>query len=175
MMNGFKRWTLFSIAPIAILILCGLGWAAEEENISNATLTGLKSVYLRVVPMDPALSKGAQMVRGIRKEVVEQVRRAGLEILDEAKFQKLRLSHAYPMARMDMRIQLIDIGDPDRMVLLVGLVISQRVLLPRKPVMKIWAPTWERRIIGVYRDKETINRMSKDVVRDFITAYSSVN
>lgn len=174
-MTDFKRWSLFSTTPIVILILCGLAWAADQDNVSNATLRGLKGVYLRVVPMDPTLSKEVEVIRKIQKDTVEQVQRAGLEILDEAKFEKLRLSHAYPMARMDLKIQLIDIGDPDRMVLLTGLVISQKVLLPRNPVMRIWAPTWERRIIGVYRDKGTIYTMVKDIVSDFFGAYTSVN
>jgi len=174
-MKYFKQWTLFSITATVILISCGLALAADQGSASDATLTGLKSIYLRVLPRDPTLSKEVQMIREIEKNTMNQVRRAGLEILDQAKFEKLRFSHSYPMALMALSMQLIDIGDPDKAVLFVDLVISQRVLLPRKPVKRIWAPTWERRIVTVYRDIETINRVSKDIVRDFIEAYSSVN
>ncbi len=170
-----KKWW---IALIAIVLLLGpieAGVFASEDNEPNSvTLEGIRHIYVRVA-MDTEIEKRGLRADQLKQDTEQQLREAGIKILTEEDFSRLKGSVRYPLAGLDVIITLIDIQEMELDIYDIVVKIRQVVFLARRPVIKIFAPTWKEHAVFQSESLGLIREKLKESVDKFLAAYLSVN
>jgi len=170
-----KKWW---IALIAIVLLLGpieAGVFAIEDNEPDGyTLEGIRNIYVRVA-MDPEVEKRGLRADQLKKDTEQQLREAGIKIMTEENFSRLKGSVRYPLAGLDVIITLIDIQEMELDIYDIVVKIRQVVFLARRPVIKIFAPTWKEHAVFQSESLGLIREKLKESVDKFLAAYLSVN
>ena len=170
-----KKWW---IALIAIVLLLGpieAGVFASEDNEPDGyTLEGIRHIYVRVV-MDPEIEKRGLSADQLKQDTEQQLREEGIKILTEEDYSRLKRSVRYPLAGLDVIITLIDIQEMELDIYDIVVKIRQVVFLARRPVIKIFAPTWKEHAVFQSESLGLIRETLKERVDKFLAAYLSVN
>jgi hypothetical protein len=109
----------------------------------------------------------------LRWNIAEQLKKAKITVLSEKEFERLRRSERYPLAILDVALAIIEVDSV--IVYLVNVRALQLVLVVRKGVIKLFAPTWEKREIGSINNLEEIENILSGVVDQFIDDFFSAN
>jgi|GEM_PF-2552715 len=141
----------------------------------NATLEGIKTIYVRVAPIDADLAQQELSQAKILENTNRQVERSGIKLLSEAEYDRLRVVRNYPLGQLEVTVAFKRAGEVEAKIYSVHVRMRQAVFLSRKPVIKVFAPTWEESTIGYTRDWRVIQAGVEDAVGKFIDAYRSVN
>jgi hypothetical protein len=161
-----------------ILFLGGVDVFAKVgvySDMTNETLRGLRSIYVWVAPMDSKIEQEGLKAAQIRRDTERQIQREGIKLLPEAEFNRLRRSRNYPLGRLEIIVTVKDIKEGNEKIYNITVRFSQIAFLSRAPVIKLFAPTWERQTIGYSGDLRKVTEGVKAAVEAFISAFMSVN
>ena len=165
-------------ALIAIVLLLGhvdaRVFASDDSEPGSLTLEGIKNIYVRVA-MDPEIETKGLGADQLKKDTEQQLRAAGIKILTEGDFSRLKGSVRYPLAGLDVIITLIEIQEMELDIYDIEVKIRQVVFLARRPVIKIFAPTWKDQTVFQSNSLGLIREKLKESVDKFLNAYLSVN
>lgn len=164
--------------PIMLTCLFLLGAsrpAIAENGLSRETLRGLKALNVQVAPIEPGISHEGLTHKRILEDTKRELQKAGIELLSDEEFTRLRRSRSYPLGRLEMMITIKDAGSSDAKIYSTTVRVRQAVFLSRRPVIKVFAPTWEKRTIGYTRDLGPVAEAVRNGVEQFIRDYLSVN
>jgi hypothetical protein len=145
------------------------------SDMNSETLRGLRSVYVWVAPMDSKIEQEGLTVAQIRRDAERQLQREGIKLLPEEEFNRLRRSRNYPLGRLEIIVTIKAIKEGDIKIYNITVRFSQIAFLSRAPVIKLFAPTWERQTIGSSEDLSKVTEGVKTGVEAFISAFMSVN
>jgi len=161
-----------------LLVLGNGGTAVFAQGGSNPGLEGLTSIYVQVLPHDGPGDHQKEM-GGYRLgyEVERRLSDAGMKILSEEEFQRFLPSRGYPLALVELRTKTVPVPakDLDVMVFTVTLKLRQSVMLARKPIVKVLAPTWELSDTGAAKDLATVRERVMTAVASLVRDLQSAN
>ena len=163
------------IMTLILITINSLAFGQFKPASSPATLTELKGIYLIV--KWPALEpeqKGLPAGR-IDRDIIRKFQRAGIQLLSEKEYGRLSRTQNYPLARLELHVVPLEIENAGVKIYAFTIQAQQLVRLVRKPVIRIWATTWEKRNIASGSGLETIKKISNELIDQFIQAYLSVN
>ncbi|MCJ7594017.1 MAG: hypothetical protein MUO52_04500, partial [Desulfobacterales bacterium] len=131
---------------VALVTLLALVLSAPTSALGepNPGLEGITSIYVQVLPHDGPRDHQKEMEGyRLRYEVERLLSQAGMKILSEEEFQRFLPSRGYPLALVELRTKTVPVPvkDLDVMVFTVTLKLRQSVMLARKPIVKVLAPT----------------------------------
>jgi hypothetical protein len=172
---GKNIWWFALIAIVLLLGQVDAGvFASDDSEPGSFTLEGIKNIYVRVA-MDPEIETKGLGADQLKKDTEQQLREAGIKILNEGDFSRLKGSVRYPLAGLDVIITLIDIQEMELDIYDIEVKIRQVVFLARRPVIKILAPTWKDQTVFQSNSLGLIREKLKESVDKFLDAYLSVN
>ena len=145
------------------------------SEMNTETLRGLKSIYVRVAPIDSKIEQEGLTAAQIRRDTERQLQREEIKLLPEEEFNRLRRTRNYHLGRLEIIVTVKDITEGNGKIYNIIVRFSQIVFLSRAPVIKLFAPTWESQTIGFSGDLDVITESVKARVEEFISAYMSVN
>jgi len=177
-MKDCRRATIV-LGIMALLIsvnMRSVSLAADGQPF-GPILGGLKGVYLQVEPLSPETQgKGIDPAQ-ISRDTERQLTKAGITLLSERQFNNFRLTGSYPLARLeiDINIDEIEVADTRLNVNLIVVRARQQALLGRKPAIRFFAITWQRQQITYSNDVADVHSALREIVNEFISAYNSAN
>jgi uncharacterized protein YrzB (UPF0473 family) len=145
------------------------------SEMNSETLRGLRSVYVWVAPINSKIEQEGLTTALIQKDTERQLQREGIKLLPEAEFDRLRRSRNYPLGRLEIIVTVKDIKEGNEKIYNITVRFSQIAFLSRAPVIKLFAPTWEKQTIGYSGDLRKVTEGVKAGVEAFISAFMSVN
>jgi hypothetical protein len=146
---------------------------AQKEGAS--TLEGLKSIYVDVTAVADQLEAQGLRKDRIKSDTERKLKRAGIPVVSQKEYTRLKRTPRYPLAIIELSLDLADIDNINLRIYTIKVQVKQVVFLARKPVVKIWSTTWERRKIVGAGSLEIINKNLSDALEEFIGDFSSVN
>lgn len=167
-----------------LIILLSIGWTAAsvqagQYNQLNSdpadTLQGIKNINVQVAPIDPEFEQEGLSQAKILENTKRQLQRAGIKLLSEKEYDRLRAARNYPLGQLEVTVAFKSTRAVDAKIYSVNVRVRQAVFLSRKPFIKVFAPTWEESTIGYTLDLDVIQAGIEDAVAKFINAYRSVN
>lgn len=169
----------FILSVIILLIsvnLSSLSFAIDGEY-SHAVFSGLKSVYVQVDPINPKTEQKGIASAQLRKDTEQQLKKAGIKVLSEEEYNRLKISATYPLARLDLSVTIdeIQIENVSFNVNNIVVGVRQAAFLGRKPAISMFATTWERREIDFSDSSAAIQQKVRAYVGEFIAAYLAAN
>ncbi|OPX37496.1 MAG: hypothetical protein B1H12_04740 [Desulfobacteraceae bacterium 4484_190.2] len=174
-MDRKLRW--FAIL-IMVLFVGGVDAFAKVgvySEMNSETLRGVKSIYVRVAPIDPTIEQEGLTTAQIRRDTEHQLQREGIKILPEEEFNRLRRTRNYPLGRLEVIVTIKDMNKDAEKLYSIIVRFSQVAFLSRAPVIKLFAPTWESQTIGYSGDLSVVTEGVKARVEEFISAYTAAN
>ncbi|MBU2499154.1 MAG: hypothetical protein KKE57_09655 [Proteobacteria bacterium] len=144
----------------------------------NPGLEGLTSIYVHVLPHDgPGDHQKEMEGYRLRYEMERHLSNAGMKILSEEEFQRFLPSRGYPLALVELRTKTVPVPvkELNVMVFTVTLKLRQSVLLARKPIVKVLAPTWELSDTGAAKDLATVKERAMMAVSALVRDLQSSN
>ena len=169
------------ILAVVILLISAnfnsLSSAVDGED-TRAVLGGLKSVYVHVDALHPEIEQKGIAAAQVRKDVEQQLMKAGIRVLSEEEYSRIKISATYPFARLELSITMEEIQIDENVSLNVFNIVvrvSQAVFLGRKPAIKMFAPTWERREMNFTNSVADVQQRLRAFVSEFIAAYLAAN
>ena len=177
-MKAYQR-TLFLLGIVAFLIpvnRSSVSFALDGQPF-GPILAGLKSVYIQVEPLSPETEEKGIAAAQIRKDTERQLAKAGIKLLSEREFSRFRITGTYPMARLEIAIDIdeIEFGGTRLNVNLIVVRARQQALLAIKPAIRFFAITWQRQQITYSNDVADVHGALRDLLNEFISAYNSAN
>jgi hypothetical protein len=145
------------------------------SEMNSETLRGVKSIYVRVAPIDPKIEQERLTTARIRRDTERQLQMAKIKLLPEEEFNRLRRTRNYPLGRLEVIVTIKDMNKDNEKLYSIIIRFSQIAFLSRAPVIKLFAPTWESQTIGYSGDLSVVTEGVKAGVEEFISAYMSVN
>ncbi|MBE9569148.1 MAG: hypothetical protein IMF11_00845, partial [Proteobacteria bacterium] len=145
------------------------------SEMNSETLRGVRSIYVRVAPIDPKIEQEGFTTAQIRRDTERQLQMAKIKLLPEEEFNRLRRTRNYPLGRLEVIVTIKDMNKDNEKLYSIIIRFSQIAFLSRAPVIKLFAPTWESQTIGYSGDLNVITESVKARVEEFISAYMSVN
>ncbi|MBW2002794.1 MAG: hypothetical protein JRI30_09815 [Deltaproteobacteria bacterium] len=145
------------------------------SEMNSETLRGLRSIYVRVAPIDSKIEQEGLTTSRILRDAERQLQMAKIKLLPEEEFNRLRRTRNYPLGRLEIIVTVKDIKEGNGKIYNIIVRFSQIVFLSRAPVIKLFAPTWESQTVGCSGDLNVITESVKAGVEKFISAYTSVN
>jgi len=161
---------IFFISGVEVFAKVGV-----YSEMNSETLRGLRSIYVWVAPMNSKIEQEGLTTALIQKDAERQLQREGIKLLSEAEFNRLRRSRNYPLGRLEIIVTVKDIKDGNEKIYNITVRFSQIAFLSRAPVIKLFAPTWEKQTIGYSGDLRNVREGVKAGVEAFISAFMSVN
>ncbi|MGD2124446.1 MAG: hypothetical protein PVG99_00110 [Desulfobacteraceae bacterium] len=163
-----------------ILVLVPFLWQSPlfmglAQSQSNPSLGGLTSMYVRVQPQEGSQETTGINLDQLRADTEEQLSKAGITILPQQEFERLQRSRGYPLALLDVDIGVFPIQGVDLKMYSISIRVRQSVFLSRKPVIRLWAPTWEMRDTGTTDDVASIPERVRGAVSRLVGDYQSEN
>ena len=172
-MDKRMRWVALLIAVLTIGSIDA--FARETVELGDATLRGIKSIYLQISPIDSEITQEGLTTAKIQRDTERQLLRAGIKLLSEKEFNRLKQPRNYPLGRLEVIVTIKGIKEGNAKIYNITVRISQIVFLSRAPVIKLFAPTWESTIVGYSHNLDVISEGVRDGVAEFINTYLSVN
>ena len=170
---------LIWLAILIMVLFVGGGDAFAKVGVysemNSETLRGLRSIYVRVAPIDSKIQQEGLTTARIRSDTERQLQKEGIKILPEEEFNRLRRTRNYPLGRLEIIVTVKDVTEGNGKIYNIIVRFSQIVFLSRAPVIKLFAPTWESQTIGYSGDLSVVIEGVKARVEEFISAYMSVN
>ena len=145
------------------------------SEMNSETLRGLRSIYVRVAPIDSKIQQEGLTTAQIRRDTERQLQREEIKLLPEEEFDRLRRTRNYPLGRLEVIVTIKDMNKDNEKLYNIIIRFSQIAFLSRAPVIKLFAPTWESQTFGCSGDLNVITEGVKAGVEEFISAYMSVN
>ena len=145
------------------------------SEMNSETLRGLRSIYVRVAPIDSKIEQEGLTTARILRDTERQLQREEIKILPEEEFNRLRRTRNYPLGRLEVIVTIKDMNKDNEKLYSIIIRFSQIAFLSRAPVIKLFAPTWESQTIGYSGDLSVVTEGVKAGVEEFISAYMSVN
>ncbi|MFC1823390.1 hypothetical protein ACFL9T_11830 [Thermodesulfobacteriota bacterium] len=139
----------------------------------TSTLDGLKSIFVRISPVSPELEEKGLVGKDLKRNIEDQLKGAKITVLIENEFERLRRSDRYPLAVLDLAFVVFEVDS--RIIYFVNLRVLQLVQVTRKGVIKLFAPTWEKREMGAINNLKEIENIISGVVDLFIDDFYSSN
>jgi hypothetical protein len=172
-----KKVIGFSIL-IMVLFVGGMDAFAKVgvySEMNSETLRGVRSIYVRVAPIDSKIEQEGLTTAQIQGDTERQLQSEAIKLLPEEEFNRLRRTRNYPLGRLEIIVTVTDIKEGNGQIYNIIVRFSQIVFLSRAPVIKLFAPTWESQTIGYSGDLSVVTGGVKARVEEFISAYMSVN
>lgn len=161
----------------ALLFLFGLpGFLAQvfAQDAAVESLFGLKAVRVEVKPMEGSDARVQEIdLAQVLAQTEEQMTKAGLTILPEDEYLRLRRSYGYPLAFLEVLVGVFPIPDSDLLIYAGHVRLNQVVYMARRPVLKFLAPTWEFRGFGATNDVPSLRERIKEIVAKLVQDYQS--
>ena len=177
-MKGYQC-TAFVLSIVAFLISVSTRSIslAADGHMFGPILGGLKSVYVQVEPLSPRTEEKGIAATQIRKTTEQQLTKAGIKVLSEKEFNNFRLTGSYPMARLDISVNIdeIEITDTPLNVNFIVVKARQQAFLGRKPALRFFATTWQRQEINYSNQVADVHGTLREIVNEFISAYDAAN
>lgn len=172
-----KKMEWFALLIIVSFVWIGDAFALVKGTgeIDSTTLRGIKSIYVQILPINARTTQEGLTTAKIQRDTERQLERAGIKLLSEKEFLRLKQPRNYPLGRLEVLVTIKDIKQDNGKVYNITVRISQIVFLSRAPVIKLFAPTWESTILGYSHNPDVISDGVRDGVEEFIDAYLSVN
>jgi hypothetical protein len=148
---------------------------AVDNPATRSSLEGLKGVYLEVPPLPAGAERLGLSGRGIYQDMRRKLERAGVPLLSDSEYSRLRQSERYPLTRLEILVTAYDIEELELVIYYIVVQTRQAMFLARKPVVKLMATTWSREEVGHGVDASIVRDKISSLVDDFIDAYFSVN
>ena len=145
------------------------------SEMNSGTLRGVRSIYVRVAPIDSKIEQEGLTTAQLRRDTERQLQSEEIKLLPEEEFNRLRRTRNYPLGRLEIIVTVKDIQEGNEKIYNIIVRFSQIVFLSRAPVIKLFAPTWESQTIGYSGDLSVVTEGVKAGVEEFISAYMSVN
>ena len=145
------------------------------SEMNSETLRGVRSIYVRVAPIDSKIEQEGLTTARILRDTERQLQREEIKILPEEEFNRLRRTRNYPLGRLEVIVTIKDMNKDNEKLYSIIIRFSQIAFLSRAPVIKLFAPTWESQTIGYSGDLSVVTEGVKAGVEEFISAYMSVN
>ena len=174
-MNKRMRWFAFLIIVLFVWMGEAFALVRGTGEIDGTTLRGIKSIYLQISPLNAGITQEGLTTAKIQRDTERQLLRAGIKLLSEKEFNRLKQPRNYPLGRLEVIVTIKNVKEDNAKIYNITVRISQIVFLSRAPVIKLFAPTWESTIIGYSHNLDVISEGVKDGVEEFINAYHSVN
>ena len=169
------RWSALLLTVLFVWIGDAFALVKGTGEIDDATLRGIKSIYVQISPINAGIAQEGLTTAKIKRDTERQLERAGIKLLSEKEFLRLKQPRNYPLGRLEVLVTIKDIKQDNGKVYNITVRISQIVFLSRAPVIKLFAPTWESTIFGYSHSLEVISDGVREGVEEFINAYLSVN
>lgn len=175
-MNFCHQRSLFSGIFFFLFLFYLTPFATIAADDSREMFQGLKSVYVQVKPIDFNTEQKGIVASQLREETEQQLKKAGIEVLSDEEFNRLKMSLKYPLARLVLSVSINEIHTEDTTldVSNITVEVQQAAQLGRKAKISMFATTWERNQISFGGSAEVQGKI-KAFVAEFITAYTSVN
>lgn len=174
-MDRKLRWFAVFIMVLFVGRVDALAKGGVYSEMNSETLRGLRSIYVRVAPIDPIVEQEGLTTARILKDTERQLQGGEIKLLPEEEFNRLRRARNYPLGRLEIIVTVKDIKEGNEKIYNIIVRLSQIVFLSRAPVVKLFAPTWESQTVGYSGDLSVITEGVKARVEEFISAYMSVN
>jgi hypothetical protein len=177
-MKAYQR-AAFVLSMVAFLISMSTGSVSFAANGQpfGPILGGLKSIYVQVEPLNPGTEDKGIAAAQIRKDTERQLTKAGIKLLSEREYNNFRLTGSYPMARLDIAVNIdeIEVGGTPLSVNFILVKARQQAFLRRKPALRFFATTWQRQEINYSSDMADVHGALTEILNEFIAAYNSAN
>jgi hypothetical protein len=169
----FKK-SLFFITLLLLFAPPGFLSQAVAQVAVSGSLFGLKAVRVEVKPMGNS-DERVQEIRlaQVLAETEAQLSEAGLTILPEDEYTRLRRSFRYPLGLLEVLVGVFPIKESELMIYSANVRLNQAVYMARKPVVKFLTPTWEARDLGSINNLPSLRGRIKDMVSRLVEDYQS--
>ena len=174
-MDRKLKWLAILIMVLFVGSVDAFAKVGVYSEMNSETLRGVKSIYVRVAPIDPKIEQEGFTTVQIRRDTERQLQMAKIKLLPEEEFNRLRRTRNYPLGRLEVIVTIKDMNKDNEKIYNIIVRFSQSVFLSRAPVIKLFAPTWESQTIGYSGDLSVVAEGVKARVEEFISAYMSVN
>ena len=174
-MDRKLRWLAIFIMVLFVGRVDAFAKVGVYSEMNSETLRGLRSIYVRVAPIDSKIEQEGLTTAQIRRDTERQLQMAKIKLLPEEEFNRLRRTRNYPLGRLEVIVTIKDMNKDNEKLYSIIIRFSQIAFLSRAPVIKLFAPTWESQTIGYSGDLNVITESVKARVEEFISAYMSMN
>ena len=168
-------WFAILIMVLFVGRVDALAKVGVYSEMNSETLRGVRSIYVRVAPIDSKIEQEGLTTARILRDTERQLQREEIKILPEEEFNRLRRTRNYPLGRLEVIVTIKDMNKDNEKLYSIIIRFSQIAFLSRAPVIKLFAPTWESQTIGYSGDLSVVTEGVKAGVEEFISAYMSVN
>jgi hypothetical protein len=149
--------------------------ALDDPELSHNVLSGLRSIYVQVAVLDATAKEEELTADQLKENIIRQLQEAGIETLYREEYQRLKKSRSYPLALLEVNIEVAGAkGFRDKYYNVI-IRIKQLVFLARRPAVRIMAPTWERRLFSYTGSSASVEEKIKEVMEGFIKEFQSEN
>ena len=176
-MKAYERAGLI-LAMVMILTLVNVHTGvvlAVDNEVTRSTLAGLKGIYLQVPSLSSQTEELGLTARQIQRAAEKQLDRAGIPLLSDTEYDRLRYSRRYPLARLEILVSAYQLKELNLIIYNVTVQTRQTVYLARKPVVRMVASTWSKQEFGHSVNLDIVRGKIQGLLDDFIDAYLSVN
>ena len=174
-MDRKLKWLAILIMVLFVGSVDAFAKVGVYSEMNSETLRGIRSIYVRVAPIDPKIEQEGFTTVQIRRDTERQLQMAKIKLLPEEEFNRLRRTRNYPLGRFEIIVTVKDITEGNGKIYNIIVRFSQIAFLSRAPVIKLFAPTWESQTIGFSGDLSVVTEGVKARVEEFISDYMSVN
>ena len=174
-MDRKLRWVAILIMVLFVGRVDAFAKVGVYSEMNSETLRGVRSIYVRVAPIDSKIEQEGFTTAQIRRDTERQLQMAKIKLLPEEEFNRLRRTRNYPLGRLEVIVTIKDMNKDNEKLYSIIIRFSQIAFLSRAPVIKLFAPTWESQTIGYSGDLSVIAEGVKARVEEFISAYMEVN
>lgn len=167
-----KRLSLVTL--LLLFVTPGFLSPVFAQNATSDSLFGLKAVRVEVRPMEGSDERVQEIdLPQVLAQTEAQLSEAGLTILPEDEYLRLRRSVRYPLALVEILVGVFPIQDSELVMYAGHVRLNQTVYMSRRPVVKFLAPTWEVRDFGSTSDLPSLRGRIKEVVSRLVQDYQS--
>jgi hypothetical protein len=159
-----------------LFLLAAPGFLSQgyAQNAAKDSLFGLKAVRVEVKPMEGSDERVEEVdLAQVLAQTERQMSEAGLTILPEKEYLRLRRSFGYPLAFLEIGVGVFPIQDSEHVIYAGHVRLNQVVYMARRPVLKFLAPTWEVRAFGSTSDIPSLRGRIEEVVNRLVQEYQS--
>jgi hypothetical protein len=166
---------LLLVALVLPLMASGFLSQVLAQNATSEPLVGLKAVRVEVKIIEGSDQRVQEIgLAQLLTQTEKQLSNAGLKVLGQDEYLRLRRSSNYPLALLEILIGVFTIEEAGDVVVYAGHVrLNQTVCLARKPSLNLLAPTWEFRTFGPTNDLPSLRERFKDIVSKLVQDYKS--
>ena len=174
-MDRKLRWVAILIMVLFVGRVDAFAKVGVYSEMNSETLRGVRSIYVRVAPIDSKIEQEGFTTAQTRRDTERQLQMAKIKLLPEEEFNRLRRTRNYPLGRLEVIVTIKDMNKDNEKLYSIIIRFSQIAFLSRAPVIKLFAPTWESQTIGYSGDLSVVTEGVKAGVEEFVSAYISAN